>query len=260
MHQNGSKKMTTSADSPSSRSIHILVVEDDPDINLLITRFLRQSGYETQGVSNGREMDAAMLSQAFDLILLDLLLPGETGHQLCRRIRATSDARIIMVTALAEVTDRVAGLELGADDYVAKPFELIELGARIKAVLRRGPPNAGEGAFFGPGGGGLHFSGWRFEPERRLLYTKSGVRMALTGAETDLMLVFCRHAGQVVTRRQLIALTRGDEDAIDERAIDLLVSRLRRKLAEGGRQLELIRTVRGGGYLFDTDAPTENAR
>ncbi|WP_199175545.1 response regulator transcription factor [Telmatospirillum siberiense] len=245
--------MMTSGNSVADQTIHILIVEDDPDINALITRFLKKSGYQAEGVANGREMDVAMAKHPFDLVLLDLMLPGETGLDLCRRIRATSDARVIMVTALAEVTDRVAGLELGADDYIGKPFELIELAARIKAVLRRGAPRKSETA------GtpevihdSLHFSGWRFEPERRLLYTKTGVRMALTGAETDLLLVLYRHAGQVVSRRQLIVLTRGDEDAIDERTIDLLVSRLRRKLAQGGRQLELIRTIRGDGYLFDT--------
>ncbi|MDR3438654.1 response regulator transcription factor [Telmatospirillum sp.] len=250
--------MTTDDVSRTGRAIHILVVEDDHEINALITRFLRKSNYIAVGVGNGREMDAAMAGQVFDLVLLDLLLPEENGLDLCRRIRATSDACIIMVTALAEVTDRVAGLELGADDYVSKPFELVELGARIRAVLRRGQPSGVVAPPPAPApapAGGLRFAGWRFEPERRLLYTESGVRMALTGAETDLMLVFYRHAGQVVTRRQLIALTRGDEDAIDERAIDLLVSRLRRKLAQGGRQLELIRTVRGDGYLFDSDIP-----
>lgn len=253
--------MTTADVSTTKPEIHILVVEDDPDINALITRFLRKSGYLAEGVSDGREMDAAMARHPFDLVLLDLMLPGETGHDLCRRIRATSNACVIMVTALAEVTDLVAGLESGADDYVSKPFELIELGARIKAVLRRGTPRKTISAESSEAGkNALHFSGWRFEPERRLLYTKTGVRLTLTGAETDLLLVFYRHVRQVVSRRQLIALTRGDEDAIDERAIDLLVSRLRRKLAQGGRQLELIRTVRGDGYLFDTEVAQEESR
>jgi len=247
--------MTTDEASTTDRTIHILVVEDDPEINAMIMRFLRQSGYKAEGVTNGREMDAAMARQVFDLILLDLLLPEETGLDLCRRIRATSDARIIMVTALAEVTDRVVGLELGADDYVGKPFELVELGARIRAVLRRGAVRdtaSVPGAF----GGALRFAGWRFEPERRLLYTEAGVRMALTGAETDLLLVLYRHSGQVVTRRQLITLTRGEGYAIDERSIDLLISRLRRKLAQGGQKRELIRTVRGDGYIFDGDIPS----
>ena len=225
--------MAPNEDHTTNRTAFILVVEDDPGINALITRFLRQSGYNAEGVRNGREMDAAMGRQTVDLVLLDLLLPEETGLDICRRLRATGDARIIMVTALAEVTDRVAGLDLGADDYVSKPFELVELGARIRAVLRRGAaPKAGLEPV--SSGGPMRFAGWRFEPERRLLYTEAGVRMALTGAETDLLLVLCRYAGQVMSRRELITLTRGDRYAIDERSIDLLVSRLRRKLAQGG--------------------------
>ncbi len=244
--------------STPNRTAHILIVEDDPGINALIARFLRQSGYNVEGVRNGREMDAAMARQVFDLILLDLLLPEETGFDICRRVRATSDARIMMVTALAEVADRVAGLELGADDYVSKPFELVELRARIRAVLRRGAVH-GTATGAGPSETALRFAGWRFEPERRLLYTEAGVRMALTGAETDLLLVLYRHAGQVLTRRQLITLTRGEEYAIDERSIDLLVSRLRRKLAQGGRHMEFIHTVRGDGYLFTDGIPPGSA-
>lgn len=247
---------TTGEDRASTR---ILVVEDDPRINALVSRFLRQSGYEVGSAGDGVEMDAALARQSFDLILLDLMLPGETGLEICRRLQITSDARIIMVTALGEVADRVTGLELGADDYISKPFDLEELRARIRAVLRRGAKHRSGGT---PGTvtGGLSFAGWRFEPERRLLYTEAGVRMTLTGAETDLLLVFCRHAGKVVTRRQLITLTRGEEYAIDERSIDLLVSRLRRKLAQGGHDVELIRTVRGDGYLFDVESPEPNGR
>lgn len=257
MSATGRKTMTADEASTTNRPASILVVEDDAGINALITCFLRQSGYDAEGVGNGREMDAAMGRRTYDLILLDLLLPEETGFDICRRLRAASDARIIMVTALAEVTDRVAGLDLGADDYVSKPFELVELGARIRAVLRRGSaPKTGSPPAMP--GGPLRFAGWRFEPERRLLYTEAGVRMALTGAETDLLLVFCRHAGQVMSRRELIALTRGERYAIDERSIDLLVSRLRRKLAQGGRQQELIHTMRGDGYLFDGDVPAES--
>jgi DNA-binding response OmpR family regulator len=163
-----------------------------------------------------------------------------------------------MVTALAEVKDRVAGLELGADDYVSKPFELAELGARIGAVLRRGPLRRPSEAV-PPASETRQFAGWRFEPERRLLYSRKGVRMALTGAETDLLLVLCRHPRQVLSRTQLIELITGQPAGLEERTIDLLVSRLRRKLAQEGRQLELIRTVRGDGYLFDPDVVGDSA-
>lgn len=236
---------------PTTEKVRILVVEDDPEISILMTRYLQEAGYGVTTVTDGQAMDGVMSQQTIHLVLLDLMLPRDSGLDLCRRIRATSDARVIMVTALSGVTDRVVGLDLGADDYIGKPFELIELGARIRAVLRRGSR-----AVEDQGGGGanlFHFSGWRFEPERRALYSARGVRMMLTGAETDLLLVFCRHADQVLSRTRLIALTRGENRAIAERSIDLLVSRLRRKLAQGGHQLELIRTMRSDGYLFDPE-------
>jgi two-component system, OmpR family, response regulator len=244
--------------SPADAAPRILLVEDDPEISALVARFLRNEGYVVAAVGNGRAMDAAMAEQKFDVALLDLMLPQESGFDLCRRLRATSDLRIIMVTALAEVRDRVAGLDQGADDYLSKPFELVELGARIRAVLRRGIVSDAPGRS-ASGTKGLSFAGWRFEPERRALYTPKGVRMALTGAETDLMLVFLGHARQVLSRSQLIELTRGAEGIVEERTIDLLISRLRRKLAQGGRQLELIRTVRGDGYVFDPDAGMERS-
>jgi two-component system, OmpR family, response regulator len=225
---------------------HILMIEDDPEITSLVARYLRSAGYIVSAAADGRGMETVLAHQRVDLVLLDLMLPHGTGFDLCRRIRATSAARIIMVTALASVTDRVAGLDLGADDYIGKPFELAELGARIRAVLRRG--DSGDAA-----SREVRFAGWRFEPERRALYSARGVRLTLTGAEVDLLLAFCGHAHQVLSRSQLITLTRGERDAVTERTVDLLVSRLRRKLAQGGRQLELIRTVRSDGYMFDPD-------
>jgi DNA-binding response OmpR family regulator len=224
---------------------HILVVEDDAAISAMVTSFLQIEGYSVDAVSNGRALDVRLARSRVDLILLDIMLPEESGLDICKRIRAAGDTRIIIVTALAEVADRVAGLDLGADDYIGKPFELVELAARVRAVLRR----------IAPRGAGTHdmlqFAGWRFEPARRLLYTPKGVRTALTGSETDMMLTFYQHPGQVLSRAQLMSLLRGRDGVMEERAIDLLVSRLRRKLAHGGRQLELIRTVRGDGYEFD---------
>ena len=182
-------------------------------------------------------------------MLLDLMLPEDSGLDLCKRIRATGNARIIMVTALASLSDRVAGLDAGADDYVSKPFALPELEARIRAVLRRGrdgQENPIESA-------GIRFGGWRFEANRRILYSPKGVRITLTAAEADLLLAFQRHAHQVLSRPQLIELTRGKSEDVSGRAIDLLVSRLRRKLALGGRQLEIIQTVRSDGYVFNPE-------
>lgn len=243
--------MNDEAAAPTAEKTRILVVEDDPEISALMTRYLQDAGYCVTAVTDGQAMDSVMSQQTIQLVLLDLMLPRESGFDLCRRIRAKSDARVIMVTALSGVTDRVVGLDLGADDYIGKPFELVELAARIRAVLRRSSPAVEDQD--AAAANSFHFAGWRFEPERRALFTTRGVRMMLTGTETDLLLVFYRHAHQVLSRTQLIALTRGENRAIAERSIDLLVSRLRRKLAQGGHQLELIRTMRSDGYLFDPD-------
>jgi DNA-binding response OmpR family regulator len=228
---------------------HILVVEDDPEISRLVTQFLREKDYTVASAADGRAMNAIMASQTIDVILLDLMLPEDSGLDLCKQIRATSKARIIMVTALASLADRVAGLDAGADDYVSKPFALPELEARIRAVLRRGQDDKESPAE----AAGVRFGGWRFEPERRILYSPKGVRITLTAAEADLLLAFQSNAQQVLSRPQLIELTRGKSEGVSDRAIDLLVSRLRRKLALGGRQLEIIQTVRSDGYVFNPD-------
>jgi two-component system OmpR family response regulator len=230
------------------RAARVMVVEDDPEIRSLLERFLAGQGYAVQVAADGMEMTAQMALFQPDLVLLDLMLPGTGGLDLCRWIREAGSASVIIVTAMAELPDIVVGLESGADDYVTKPFELRELAARIRAVLRRGEAQRADTA-----ADGLRFVGWRFLPERRLMYSPSDVRVSLTGAEADLLLTFCRNPGRVLTRQELISLTRGQTGGLHERAIDLLVSRLRRKLAGAGRQLELIRTVRHDGYLFQPD-------
>jgi two-component system OmpR family response regulator len=230
--------------------VRIMVVEDDADIRDMLQRYLHSLGYAVAVAGDGVAAYRMMQAQSFDLILLDLMLPAGNGFDLCRRIRKTSDLRIIIVTARAEVADRVAGLELGADDYIGKPFELAEMAARIRAVLRRGVPRETMSES-GLRPDALSFAGWRFEPERRLLYANGRVRVALTGAETDLLLVFCGNPSRILSREELLDLSRRDDRAIEERTVDLTVSRLRRKLASGGRQLELIRTIRGNGYIFD---------
>ena len=194
-------------------------------------------------------MDTLLANGAFDLILLDIMLPGETGLALCRRLRAQNSIEsrigIIMVTALAETSDRVSGLDLGADDYVCKPFDLDELEARIRAVLRRHPIEARTAAEIT-----LSFAEWQFQPQRRMLRTPNGVRVSLTGAEADLLLAFCQHPQAVLSREQLIEWTRGPAIVVPDRVIDLLVSRLRRKLSVGGVASDIIQTARAGGYLF----------
>lgn len=234
-------------DLPSFPSLHVLVVEDDPDIRGLLTRFLRLKGYAVSVAVNKTEIQQQIAASRIDLVLLDLMLPQENGYELCQHLRQTTRIPVIMVTALADIRERIAGLDLGADDYVSKPFDLAELEARMRAVLRRGaaPTSAREEHVFGP---------WTFVPAKRALYGLAGVRVTLSGSETDLMLIFWQHPDILLTRARIIELLYGAPDAVEERSIDLLVSRLRRKLAEGGRQLELIRTVRGDGYVFDVKA------
>ncbi|MFT8309192.1 response regulator transcription factor [Acetobacter malorum] len=233
------------------QTIHILIVEDDPEICGLLQRYLQRLGYEVSTALNRAGIDAAEKRRPVDLTLLDLMLPEEDGRTLCQYLRQTSATRIIMVSALNDIHDRISGLDLGADDYVPKPFDLEELAARIRAVLRRAQPEAAQ-----PEPQGVQhyrFDNWLFEPAKRALYGKTGIRVALTGSETDLLLVFCQNAHHVFNRTELLARIHGDEKNVDPRAIDLLISRLRRKLSHEGRQLELIRTIRGGGYIFDPD-------
>lgn len=227
----------------------VLVVEDDMDIRNLLTRFLSQQGYAVASAMTAAEVLAILAGRTPDIVLLDLMLPQESGHAICRLIRERSVAPIIMVTALADVRDRIAGLDLGADDYVSKPFDLGELAARIRAVLRR--PSGTAAAVTHEPKHGYSFGNWTFVPEKRALYSTEGIRMTLTGAETDLLLLLWNHARELLSRQRIIELLYNTPGAVEERTIDLLVSRLRRKLAHGGRQLEMLRTVRGDGYVFD---------
>ena len=223
----------------------LLVVEDDAEIAGLLARFLEGRGYAVSVAGDGGAMDRKLAEAAFDLVLLDVMLPGETGLALCQRLRAQSGIGIIMVTALAETGDRISGLDLGADDYVCKPFDLDELEARIRAVLRRHPAEAASAAEVT-----LAFADWQFQPQRRMLRAPTGVRVPLTGAEADLLLAFCQHPQAVLSREQLIDWTRGPAIVVPDRVIDLLVSRLRRKLSVGGVPSDIIQTARAGGYLF----------
>ncbi|MFK0161248.1 response regulator [Rhizobium sp. NPDC090279] len=228
---------------------HILIVEDDPDISAPLAGFLREKGFVTSVCADTKSARAILASNDIDLILLDLMLPGEDGLTFCRQLPPTNRPRIIMLTALSETIDKVIGLELGADDYISKPFDLRELLARIRAVLRRedGTPARQNSEIV------LQFSGFAFHPHRRFLRSPSGLRVPLTGAETDLLLIFCQNAQQLLSRQELINLTRGDDFAISARSIDLLVSRLRRKLSVDDRLTDPIRTVRADGYVFQAE-------
>jgi two-component system, OmpR family, response regulator len=229
---------------------HILVVDDDREIRDLLARYLAKHGLRVRGAADGREMRQALDDWSIDLIILDLMLPGEDGLSLCRRLRTDSKIPVIMLTAMGEETDRIVGLEMGADDYVSKPFSPRELLARIKAVLRRTEGGqAGRADGIDPPGI-LLFAGWRLDLERRELISPRDVLVSLSAGEYDLLAAFATHPQRVLSRDQLLDLARGREAQPFDRAIDVQVSRLRKKIEADPGNPELIKTVRSGGYLF----------
>ncbi len=223
----------------------LLVVDDDSDIRGLLAEQLGRAGYGVDTARDGAEMRHLLAREPIDLVVLDLNLPREDGLALCRELRARASTPVIMLTARAEPIDRVLGLEMGADDYLAKPFEPRELLARIRNVLRRTealPANLEPLAIRRAG-----FSGWVFDLERRHLVDPAGRVVMLSGAEFRLLRVFVVHANKVLSREQLVAQSSGRSYETQDRAIDLQVSRLRQKLGDAGA---LIRTVRNEGYVF----------
>lgn len=227
---------------------HILVVDDDSQVRHLIGRFLRDHGYRVTGARDGREMREMLASAAIDLIILDLMLPGTSGLDLCRNLRTTSSVPIIMLTAKGEDTDRIVGLELGADDYLPKPFNPRELLARIRAVLRRAAaPPSGETA---RSGRQITFAGWTLDTLRREVTSAEGVVIDLSGGEYDVLIALVEHPNRILSREQLLELARNRETNAFDRSIDVQISRLRRKLEAGGISPPLIKTVRGAGYIF----------
>jgi len=229
-------------------SPHILVVDDDREIRDLLGKFLDQHGHRVSTAADGVEMRRALEDWSIDLIVLDLMLPGEDGLSLCRRLRSESDIPVIMLTAMGEDIDRIVGLEMGADDYIAKPFNPRELLARIKSVLRRARTMPGPRA---PGDGDVvHFTGWRLDMDKRELQSADGVMVPLSGGEYDLLTAFVTHPGRVLSRDQLLDMARGREAQPFDRSIDVQVSRLRRKIEDDPKEPVLIKTVRSGGYLF----------
>ena len=233
-------------------SQHILVVDDDREIRDLTARFLRKHGFRVDTAANGREMDALLADGRFDLVVLDLMMPGEDGLSICRRLRADGAIPIVMLTALGEETDRIVGLEMGADDYLPKPFNPRELLARIKAVLRRSSAGAA-GAAAQPvaaAGRRLSFDGWSLDLGRRELFDPSGTLVTLTAGEFDLLAAFAGRPHRVLSRDQLLDLTRGREAGPFDRSVDVQLSRLRRKVEANPGEPVLIKTVRGGGYMF----------
>ena len=229
---------------------HILVVDDDREIRELLSRFLERQRFRVTAVRDAKEARRAWLNGHYQLVVLDLMLPGEGGLDLARWLRGQSDVPIVMLTAMGEETDRIIGLELGADDYVPKPFNPRELLARIRAVLRRA--GDGRGPLQIPPRASYRFAGWTLEPARRRLLDPDGVEVPLTGGEYDLLLALVERPNRVLTRDMLLDLLRGRQAGPFDRAIDVAVCRLRRKLEDDGRNAQLIKTVRGGGYVLST--------
>jgi len=228
----------------------LLLVDDDREIRDLVSRFLTTHGYNVAAVRDGREMTAALGSGIFDLIILDVMLPGSDGLQLCRDLRARSTIPILMLTAMAEETDRIVGLEMGADDYLPKPFNARELLARIRAILRRVNDRAEASQSFSSPSNHLQFAGWLLDLGRRRLEAPDGILVGLTSGEYDLLVAFAEHPRRVLSRDQLLDLVHGREATPFDRSIDVQVSRLRRKIESDSRSPEMIVTVRGDGYMF----------
>lgn len=227
---------------------HILFVEDDREISALVARYLRDNDFRVSLAADGKEMQTIIEASRVDLVILDLMLPGEDGFTLCRRLRDQSGIPIIILTAKHEEIDRVIGLEMGADDYVTKPFSPRELLARVKAILRR--VGSQSTLAYQPQAKLATFEGWKVDLARRIVENPQEARIAVTDAEFDLLRVFCERPGRVLSRDQLLEMTQGRTAGPFERSIDILVSRLRRKIEPNPQEPEYIRTVRSGGYMF----------
>ena len=231
-----------------SEAPHLLVVDDHREIRDALAKYLAKHDYRVSVAESAAAARRVLETSRIDLIVLDLMMPREDGLSLCRQLRAKSEVPIIMLTAMAEETDRVVGLELGADDYVTKPFNPRELVARIKAVLRRAhslPPQPEL-----PAARRLRFDRWTFDVARRELMAEDGVAVPLSTGEFLLLSVFLQRPGMVLTRDQLLDLTRGRDAAMFDRSIDNQVSRLRKKIEADPRRPQLIKTHWGGGYSF----------
>ena len=234
---------------------HILIVDDDGEIRSLLSQYLIKSGMRVTAVADGRAMSQALDAGRIDLVVLDLMLPGDDGLTLCRNLRAKSDIPVIMLTACGEETDRIVGLEMGADDYLAKPFSARELLARIKAILRRArslPDNLRpDSARY------IRFAEWVLDTAHRHLISAAKAVTPLSGAEYRLLRIFLGHPNRVLNRDQLVDLTQGKEADPLDRSIDVQVSRLRHRLGDDPREPRLIKTVRGEGYVLAVDVAAE---
>ncbi len=229
-------------------AISVLVVDDDPEILALLSQYLRGYSIQATGVADGVAMREAWASQSFDLVILDLMLPGEDGLSLCRYVRSQGETPVIMLTARGESTDRVVGLELGADDYVVKPFDPRELVARIHTILRRSHRRVVSSMAEQD----AHFSGWSLNHLKRQVTTPAQLLVPLSNAEYRLLCAFLERPQRILTREQLLDAARGRATEAFDRSIDLLVSRLRQKLGDDPKAPCLLKTVRGEGYVLDS--------
>jgi two-component system, OmpR family, response regulator len=223
---------------------HILVVDDQQEICDAIREYLTNEGFRVSTVNDGAGLREEMARAPVDLVILDLMLRGEDGLQLACELRSQSDIGIIMLTGRGETVDRIIGLEMGADDYLSKPFNLRELLARVRSVLRRGERSDA------PTRSRIRFAGWTFDPTSRELLSPTGDDVRLTTGEFEVLSAFINHANQVLSRDRLLDLSRNREGGPFDRTMDVQVGRLRRKLEDDPKNPTMIKTVRGGGYIF----------
>ena len=238
-----------------STAAHILVVDDDREIRDLLSRFLRKNGYRVDVAADGNDMKRVLEAARIDLIILDRVLPGKDGLTLCRELRTSSRVPVVLLTLLGADTDRIIGLEVGADDYLAKPFNPHELLARIKAILRRTTELPVQNSL--QKAPVLRFCGWALDRSRRRLESPAGAIVSLTDGEFDLLVALAEHPQVVLSREQLLDLARGRSPIAFDRSVDMQVTRLRRRIEVDPEEPELIKTVRNKGYMFTPEVAGE---
>src|SRR5471032_3657347 len=234
-----------------SKQDHLLIVDDDPEIRQLLADYLRDAGYQTSTACDGKEMRRRLELNVIDLIVLDLMLPGEDGLSLCRDLRTISNIPVIMLTARGTLVDRIVGLEVGADDYLPKPFDPRELLARIKVIIRRARsfPEKQEADRIGT----LSFEGWQLDTRARQMRSPQGVTLSLGSSDYLVLRALLDHPKRTLSRDFLLAAVYGKESLPFDRAIDVCVSRLRQQLGDNPRTPSLIKTIRNGGYMLNAD-------
>jgi DNA-binding response OmpR family regulator len=229
-------------------------VDDEPELRALVAEYLGRFGYDVATAADGSEMDSCVAAAMPDLLILDVTMPGESGFEIARRIRARSDVPILMLTAADDVVDRVVGLELGADDYVIKPFDLRELRARIQAVLRRTARRVSPAPTPLPEKSSttVQFGDFQLDIDARRLLQPDGEQLELTAMEFDLLVAFARNPNRVLSRERLLDIAHNRDTEPFDRSIDVRIARIRRKVERDPAKPQLIKTMRGAGYMFVT--------